>query len=212
MSDPYEVERRLMVAEQIEARGVVDRAVLGAMREVPRHRFVAPELADLAYADRALPAAEDQTISQPYIVARMAEALALGPDDRVLEVGCGTGYAAAVMSRIAAEVFTIEVRPRLAETAAARLAALGYAKIHVRCADGSLGWPEEAPFDAISVAATGPDIPRALVEQLAPGGRLVLPLGRSRGAQELTRVTRTAAGLREEGLGAVMFVPLIRTS
>jgi protein-L-isoaspartate(D-aspartate) O-methyltransferase len=212
VSDLHDVERRLMVAEQIEARGVVDRAVLRAMREVPRHRFVAPELAHLAYADRALPADEDQTISQPYIVARMAEALALGPDDRVLEVGCGTGYAAAVMSRIAAEVFTIEIRPRLAETAAARLAALGYGTIRVRCADGSLGWPEEAPFDAISVAASGPDIPEALVEQLAPGGRLVLPVGRTRGAQELVRVTRTVAGVNEERLGAVMFVPLVRTS
>jgi len=212
VSDPYEVERRLMVAEQIEARGVVDRGVLAAMRAVPRHRFVAPEVAHLAYADRALPADEDQTISQPYIVARMAEALGLGPGDRVLEVGCGTGYAAAVMSLIAAEVFSLEVRPRLAERAAARLADLGYGNVHVRCADGSLGWPEEAPFDAISVAASGPEIPEALVEQLAPGGRLVLPVGRVRGAQELVRVTRTEAGLRQERLGAVMFVPLIRTS
>jgi protein-L-isoaspartate(D-aspartate) O-methyltransferase len=202
--------RERMVERQIEARGVRDARVLQAMREVPRHAFVPAALAESAYDDRALPIAAGQTISQPYVVALMLEALALRPADRVLEVGTGSGYAAALLSRLAAEVYTIERHAELGELARERLAALGYANVRVRIADGTLGWPEAAPFDAILVSAGGPRVPASLEAQLAVAGRLVIPVGAGRGSQQLLRVVRTAADrLEREDLGDVQFVPLV---
>lgn len=204
------VAREQMVESQIAARGVRDPAVLSTMRTVAREDFVAPELAHHAYADRPLPIGEEQTISQPYVVAAMTEALRLGPRDRVLEIGTGSGYAAAVLAVIAAEVYTIERIKSLAESARGRLAELGYTNVHVRHGDGSLGWPEHAPYDAIVVTAGGPDVPLSLLRQLAVGGRLVMPIGPSPWSQELVRVTRTDAGAYErEELEPVTFVPLI---
>jgi protein-L-isoaspartate(D-aspartate) O-methyltransferase len=201
-------ERHRMVERQIRARGVSDARVLQAMRDIPREAFLPSELADLAYEDRALPIEAGQTISQPYIVAVMTEALRLTGGEAVLEIGTGSGYAAAVLARVARQVYTIERHAELADLARERLAALGFSNVEVRCDDGTLGWPEHAPFDAIVVAAGGPELPQALLEQLAIGGRLVIPVGTSR-AQELVRVTRSADGFKREELGAVQFVPLI---
>jgi protein-L-isoaspartate(D-aspartate) O-methyltransferase len=201
--------RERMVRDQVAARGVRDPAVLHALRAVPREAFLPPELEEFAYDDTPLPIAAGQTISQPYIVALMAEALALGPGDRVLEVGTGSGYAAAVLGRMAREVFTIERHADLAETAAARLRRLGFANVHVRAGDGTLGWPEAAPFDAIVVAAGGPRVPPALVEQLAPGGRLVIPVGEAREQRLVRLVKRPDGTCAREELGGVRFVPLI---
>lgn len=198
-----------MVEEQLEARGIRDPRVLQAFREVPRQRFVPPELASRAFDDCALPIAAGQTISQPYVVALMIEALALRPRDRLLEVGTGSGYAAALCARLCADVYTVERHAELADLACARFAELGLANLHARIADGSLGWPDEAPFDAILVSAGGPRVPVALEAQLALGGRLVIPVG-SRGLQELVRVTRRSETLLErEHLGDVAFVPLV---
>jgi protein-L-isoaspartate(D-aspartate) O-methyltransferase len=203
-------ERESMVRTQIAARGVRDPAVLEAMRRVPREAFLPAELEEFAYVDSPLPIAQGQTISQPYIVALMTAALELGPGDRVLEIGTGSGYAAAVLARIAREVYTIERHEELARVATARLAHLGFSNVSVRHGDGTLGWPEHAPFDAIVVAAGGPVVPEALLEQLAPGGRLVIPIGEDRALQQLVRVTRERDGrLRREALGDVRFVPLI---
>jgi protein-L-isoaspartate(D-aspartate) O-methyltransferase len=202
--------RDQMVDRQIVARGVRDPSVLGAMRKVPRDCFVSEGQAAQAYEDRPLPIGEGQTISQPYIVAAMAEAVRLRPGDRVLEIGTGSGYAAAVLAEIAAEVFTIERVASLAESASRRLAALGYTNVHVRHGDGSLGWPEHAPYDAIVVTAGGPDVPPSLLRQLAAGGRLVMPVGPSAWSQQLIRIVRTGAGAYErEALEEVAFVPLI---
>lgn len=202
-------ERHRMVATQIEGRGVRDPRVLDAMREVPREAFVDPPHAPQAYADRPLPIGEGQTISQPYIVALMLEAAEIGPDDRLLEVGAGSGYAAAVASRIAAEVRAVERIGPLAEAARERLTRLGYDNVEIRHDDGSNGWPEGGQFDAILVAAAGPGIPDALRGQLAPGGRLVMPVGQRGGAQRLVRLRRTDAGFERDDLGGVAFVPLI---
>jgi protein-L-isoaspartate(D-aspartate) O-methyltransferase len=199
-----------MVRTQIAARGIQDPAVLEAMRSVPREAFLPPELEEFACDDSPLPIGRGQTISQPYIVALMAAAAALRPGDRVLEVGTGSGYAAAVLARIAREVYTIERHEELASLAARRLAELGISNVQVRHGDGTLGWPEHAPFDAIVVAAGGPKVPDALLDQLAPGGRLVIPVGEGREVQRLLRVVRQADGTRrEEELGGVRFVPLI---
>lgn len=199
-----------MVERQIAARDVRDPRVLAALREVPRHRFVPAEYAASAYDDCALPLAGGQTISQPYVVALMVEALALAAADRVLEVGTGSGYAAAVLSRIAAEVFTIERLEELGEHARRRLRELGYANVHVRIGDGSLGWPDAAPFAAILVSAGAPAVPPTLASQLAPGGRLVIPIGSASQGQRLLRITRRAPDtLERENLGEVMFVPLV---
>jgi protein-L-isoaspartate(D-aspartate) O-methyltransferase len=208
--DAWAKARYAMVKQQLAQRGIADRAVLDAMREIPREEFVAPALAESAYEDSPLPIDEGQTISQPYIVARMAEALQLGPDDRVLEVGAGSGYAAAVLGKVAREVYAIERHEALAGSAAERCRRLGYDNVHVRHGDGSLGWPEAAPFDAIVVAASGPDVPEPLVDQLAPGGRLLIPVGATRDDQELVRVTRGEDGeTHRERLDLVRFVPLV---
>jgi protein-L-isoaspartate(D-aspartate) O-methyltransferase len=202
--------RRSMVERHLTSRGVRDAAVLEAMRTVPREAFVAAQLAEFAYEDAPLPIDAGQTISQPYIVALMTEALELTPRDRVLEVGTGSGYAAAVLSRIAAEVYTVERHEELATAAQRRLRALGYTNVHVQHADGTLGWAAHAPYDAIVVAAGGPDIPPALLEQLAAGGRLVIPIGPSPREQELVRVRRHPDGsYARDDLGPVRFVPLV---
>lgn len=194
----------------LKSRGIQDNAVLTAMAKVPREKFVGVHLLEFAYDDTPLPIEEGQTISQPYIVALMAEALQLGPDDRVLEIGTGSGYAAAILSRIAREVYTIERHQSLALQSENRLKQLKYDNVHVLCGDGTLGWPEHAPYDAIVVAAGGPEAPRSLIEQLAVGGRLVIPTGPSTREQTLIRITRTDQEEVEiEELGAVRFVPLI---
>lgn len=203
-----------MVADQIAARGIDDAAVLAAMRAVPREQFVGAVWQAEAYDDTPLPIEDGQTISQPYIVALMLAALHLGPDDRVLEIGAGSGYASALASRIVARVDAVERHPRLAELARERLARLGYDNVTVHCADGSAGWPAGAPYAAIMVAAAGPRIPEALRDQLGRGGRLVMPVdaaaGGGFGAQRLVQLTRADDGsFRERDLGGVMFVPLV---
>jgi protein-L-isoaspartate(D-aspartate) O-methyltransferase len=203
-----DVERERMVREQIAARGVRDRAVLDAMRSVPREAFLPPKLAEFAYADTPLPIERGQTISQPYIVAVMAEALRLTPADRVLEIGTGSGYAAAVLAHVAGEVHTIERIARLANQARATLRRLGYDKVHVIEGDGTIGWSSAAPYDAIIVTAEGPRIPPSLRSQLKTGGRLVMPLTDDEREQFLVRLTAEAGG-RLEKLCPVRFVPLI---
>ena len=200
--------RRRMVDGQIVARGVTDPRVLQAMRRVPRHRFVEASLAPHAYDDRPLPIGHGQTISQPYIVAYMTELLKLPDGAKVLEVGTGCGYQAAVLGEIAREVKTIEIVGALAATAKSTLEALGYRNVTVRHGDGYAGWPEEAPFDGILVAAAPDHVPPALVAQLKVGGRLVLPVGRF--DQEMRVITRTADGTSEQRLIPVRFVPLTR--
>ena len=206
----FAAARERMVAEQIAGRGIDDDDVLQAMRLVPREHFVPDAERAYAYDDTPLPIPAHQTISEPYVVAYMIAALALGPDDRVLEVGAGSGYAAAILSRIVREVYTVERHPELANYARARLAALGYDNVHVHQGDGTRGWPEHAPYDGIIVAAGGPAVPESLRAQMAAGGRLVMPVGRSRQQQHLVRVTRRAdGGMRDEKLAPVAFVPLI---
>ncbi len=202
--------RDAMVDRQIAARGVRSTAVLEAMRRVPRHRFVPPELAEFAYEDAPLPIAAEQTISQPYIVAFMTEGLALEGGEKVLEIGTGSGYAAAILGEIAGEVYTIERIPELAARSAELLAELGYENVNVLHADGTLGLPAEAPFDAIVVTAGGPEVPPTLKAQLAIGGRLVIPVGLRKAVQELVRVTRVSEHeYRQEDLADVRFVPLV---
>lgn len=208
----HEHERRRMVERTVASRGVTDARVLDAMRTVPREVFVPAKLREEAYADAALPIEGGQTISQPYVVAWMASALELGPEDRVLEVGAGSGYAAAVLSRIAGEVFAVERDGDLAGLAKERLRSLGYDNAAVRHGDGLEGWPEEAPFDAVAVAAGGKEVAASLVEQLAPGGRLLMPVGAGgSGGQRLVRVRKRSDGTvgEPERLGLVRFVPLV---
>jgi protein-L-isoaspartate(D-aspartate) O-methyltransferase len=195
-----------MVRDQIEARGVADPHVLRAMRTVPRERFVPPEHAAEAYADHPLPIGHDQTISQPYIVALMSELAAVGPGDRVLEVGTGSGYQAAVLAEMGCEVYSIEIVEPLAEQAAALLARSGYDRVEVRHGDGYAGWAEHAPFDAVIVTAAPPTIPEPLKAQLRVGGKLVVPVGDR--TQVLTVLTRTAQGYEEERVIPVRFVPM----
>ncbi len=199
-----------MLDSHLAGRGIREPQILEAFAEVPREAFVPDELADFAYDDAPLPIGRGQTISQPYIVAYTIQELRLRGDERVLEVGTGSGYAAAVLSRLAREVYTIERIDTLAEAARERLAGLGFATVHVTCGDGSLGWPEHAPYDAIAVAAGGPRAPSALLEQLAIGGRLVMPVGKQASSQALVRFTRKGEGqFEEERLADVRFVPLI---
>ena len=206
----FATQRNRMIDVQIARRGVRDRRLLDAMRQVPREQFVGSGYDEFAYEDAPLPIAEGQTISQPYIVALMLEAAEIQADDRVLEIGAGSGYAAAVMSRMAAEVYAIERHASLGRAAQRRFEQLGYDNVALRIGDGTMGWPEAAPFDAILVAAGGPDVPQALKDQLAIGGRLVIPVGDSERRQILVKVTRrTVSGFDEEQLGDVAFVPLI---
>ena len=201
--------RMAMVEHQIAGRGITDRRVLDAMGKVPREKFVAPGYEAFAYEDRPLPIAGGQTVSQPYVVALMAQAAHIGPEDRLLEVGAGSGYAAAVLARLGRSVHGIERIPELADAARSNLAAAGVHGVDIRQGDGSLGLPEFAPYDAILVAAFGPRIPPALKEQLAPGGRLVMPVGSGFGGQSLIRLHRTETGFEKEDLGPVTFVPLV---
>ncbi|TVR25019.1 MAG: protein-L-isoaspartate(D-aspartate) O-methyltransferase [Ilumatobacter sp.] len=198
-----------MVEVDLIGRGITDDAVLEAMRTVPRERFVGENDLDEAYADRPLPIGCDQTISQPYIVALMTELLRVRPTDRVLDIGTGSGYAAAVLATIADEVWSVEREPHLAHSAARRLSELGFERVHVEVGDGSLGWPPAAPFDAISVAAAATSVPPALVEQLADGGRLVIPVERSRHHQELLLIERDGSDIVERDVVPVRFVPLV---
>ena len=202
--------RRDMVSEQILARGVTAPHVAAAMSEVAREDFVPADLVAFAYEDRPLPIGEGQTISQPYIVAVMLEALKLKGDDTVLEIGTGSGYVAALLSKIAAGVFTVERIEPLATAAARRLADHGYTNVHVLNADGTRGWSEHAPYDAILVSAGAPDVPRSLKEQLGIGGRLVIPVGEHAHAQELLRLVRVSEReYQKESLTYVRFVPLV---
>jgi protein-L-isoaspartate(D-aspartate) O-methyltransferase len=202
--------RERMVRVQLAGRGIRDTALLLAMQEVPREAFVDEGFSASAYEDGPLPIGEGQTISQPYIVALMIEAAEISKNDRVLEVGAGSGYAAAVMSRIAREVYAIERHLPLVEEARGRFEALGYDNIQLRAGDGTRGWPESAPFDAILVSASGPEVPTALKEQLAIGGRLILPVGQRAWRQTLRKITRTReTDYQEQQLGEVAFVPLI---
>lgn len=205
-----EDERRAMVEQQLMRRGIADERVLQAMASVPRHFFVAePDYAE-AYADRPLGIGEAQTISQPFIVALSAEAAEIQPEHRVLEIGTGSGYSAAVLACLCRTVYTVERHPSLARGAQQALSTLGYDGVQVRCGDGTLGWPEYAPFDAIIVTATGPEVPNALLNQLKPGGRLVMPVGVTSHSQDLQRVLRTPEGnFESESLLPVRFVPLI---
>jgi protein-L-isoaspartate(D-aspartate) O-methyltransferase len=197
-----------MVEEQLRARDIVDRRVLDAMERVPRELFVPSELRQRAYDDAALPIGEGQTISQPYMVARICEALALAGDERVLDVGTGSGYQAAVLAELAAEVDTIERIPELAERARANLEAAGYGHVAVHVGDGTLGLPERAPFDAIAVAAAAPDVPAALYDQLKPRGRLVVPVG-GRHGQRLELVIKSPEGPAIVRSVPCRFVPLV---
>jgi protein-L-isoaspartate(D-aspartate) O-methyltransferase len=202
--------RAKMVRQQIEERGITDQAVLRAMQTVPRHFFVPERYQHRAYDDGPLPILAGQTISQPYVVALMIAKLTLSPTDRVLEIGTGSGYAAAVLSRIAALVYTIERHHKLVQYAQQRFRRLGYENIQVRHGDGTQGWPEHAPYDGIVVAAGGPAVPESLRQQLALGGRLVIPVGQKKRQQWLVRVTRIAPDQFEtERLNPVAFVPLI---
>lgn len=199
-----------MVEQQIRQRGVTATQVLDAMRSVPRHRFVPPELIEHAYEDGPLPIGSGQTISQPYIVAYMTEALNLEPTHKVLEVGAGSGYQAAVLSELVSEVYTIEIVPELARQAETLLRALNRTNVHVRAGDGYAGWPEQAPFDRIIVTAAAEELPAPLVEQLASGGRLIAPIGAQGAPQWMTIVEKTSDGVVERRTIPVQFVPFTR--
>jgi protein-L-isoaspartate(D-aspartate) O-methyltransferase len=206
-----ERRRHAMVEDQIRARGVRDAGVLAAMREVPRDRFVPDSMAASAYDDRALAIGHGQTISQPYVVALMTAALGVLPHHRVLEIGTGSGYQAAVLGRLAREVYTIEIVPELAGTAATTLKELGYSNIQVRTGDGFAGWPAAAPFDRIMVTAAPEEIPPPLIDQLAEGGRLVVPVGRQGEAQWITVVEKVGGTITQRRTESVYFVPFTRS-
>jgi protein-L-isoaspartate(D-aspartate) O-methyltransferase len=197
-----------MVDNQLRGRGISDARVLAAMRSVPRERFVPPAVSSQAYADHPLPIGYGQTISQPYIVAYMSETLQVSKSSKVLEIGTGSGYQAAVLGELAGEVYSIEIVPELADRARQTLDAMGYQNIHVRTGDGYRGWPEEAPFDRIMVTAAPDHVPQPLVDQLATGGRLVIPVGRTE--QDLLLITRTPTGVVQRRTIPVRFVPLVR--
>lgn len=206
----FEEKREQMVKTQLIARDIVDKEVLRAMAKVPRHEFLPTDLWDRAYDDRPLPIEEMQTISQPYIVAYMIQALSIKKGDRILEVGTGSGYQTALLAEIHEKVYTVEIRPQLAKTAMAKLEELGYGdRVTVHIADGSLGYEEEAPFDGIIVAAATFDIPEALIKQLAEKGKIIIPIGGT-DVQTLVRATKVKGKLIEEDLFTCMFVPLVR--
>jgi protein-L-isoaspartate(D-aspartate) O-methyltransferase len=208
--DLTRAQRLRMVEEQIESRGVKDPRVLDAMRRVPRDRFVPADITHLAYQDSPLPIGHGQTISQPYIVAYMTEALEVQPHHRVLEIGTGSGYQAAVLSALVKEVYTIEIVPPLAARARQTLAALKYANVHVREGDGYAGWPEHAPFARIIVTAAPARIPQPLIDQLAPGGIMVIPVGERNSMQWMTIIEKKSTGIVERRTIPVAFVPLTR--
>ena len=208
-AESFEKQRQTMLQRDIAGRGIRDQKVLAAMAKIPRHLLVAERYRDDAYADHPLPIGEGQTISQPYVVALMTEALHLQPTDRVLEIGTGSGYQAAVLAEIVKEVRSIEIRKKLAQTAAAKLKELGYHNVTVKYGDGYFGWEEAAPFDAIIITAAVNHIPPPLIKQLKKGGRMILPLGSTVFSQTLTLVTKDQQGeLAVEQLGAVAFVPM----
>ena len=206
--DRHAYLRERMVNDQLIRRGIRDKAVLHAMRTVPRHRFIPTRLAGEAYSDTPVPIGVGQTISQPFVVGSMTEHLALQPNDKVLEVGTGCGYQTAVLAEITGRVFSLEVLPELYDRAAAILRELQYDGVSLKLGDGTLGWPAEAPFDAIIVTAAAPRVPDELVAQLAPGGRMVYPLEIAPGHQELVKLINSPDGLHEEHLYEVRFVPM----
>lgn len=208
-SQDFEVQRQKMVTSQIEARGVKNAQVLKAMGKVPRHHFVPKSMQKMAYTDRPLPIGEEQTISQPYIVAVMTELLQLQPDARVLEIGTGSGYQAAVLAELVKDVYSIEIIPELAARAKSVLHDLQYDQIHLRTGNGYLGWPEAAPFDGIIVTAAPEQVPQPLLDQLKPGGIMVIPVGEQGKVQQLKVITKKADGsLQETSAFAVRFVPM----
>lgn len=208
-ADPFLASRQAMIANHIAGRGIRDPRVLEAMGKIPRHAFLRASQQAQAYADHPLPIDEGQTISQPYVVALMTELLQLKPSDRVLEIGTGSGYQAAVLAEIVGEVYSIEIRAPLAEQAAGRLSAMGYDRLKVKHGDGYFGWEEFAPFDAIIITAATNHIPPPLIAQLREGGRLILPLGSTTFHQTLTLITKEAGGeLAVEQKGEVVFVPM----
>jgi protein-L-isoaspartate(D-aspartate) O-methyltransferase len=209
MSDGYEILRGAMVARLREHYHIRDERVLEVMNRLPRHLFVPEAIKHQAYKDNALPIASNQTISQPFIVARMTELLELKPNSRVLEIGAGSGYQTAVLASIAGKIFAVERIPNLASEAQERLQKLGFQNVTLRCADGTHGWKEFAPYDGILVAAGGPEVPQPLLAQLKTGGRLVIPIGHDPKTQTLIRVTRAPGGFQTEDFGACSFVPLI---
>ncbi len=205
----YFQARHQMVEQDIRGRGIRERSVLDAMRKIPRHLLVEPHMRDQAYADHPLPIGEGQTISQPYVVALMTEMLKLKPGDRVLEIGTGSGYQAAVLAEIVKEVYSIEIRKKLAQRAEIALRGLGYRNVKVKHADGYFGWEEHAPFDAIIITASANHIPPPLIRQLREGGRLIIPLGRTVYYQVLTLGTKRKSELDLEQWGDVAFVPMV---
>ena len=208
-ADPYADARKRMVLHQLKGRDITDARVLQVMGTVRRHLFVSPHLASQAYADHPLPIGEGQTISQPYIVALMTQILNVKPGEKVLEIGTGSGYQAAVLSYFTDRVWSIEIRKSLAESASKRLKTLGYHNVSVKHGDGYFGWPEHAPFDAIMVTAAANHIPPPLMKQLKMGGRLLIPLGSTTYYQTLTKITKTKKGNEVEHLLGVVFVPMI---
>lgn len=208
----HAVQRKEMVRQQIAQRGVKDPRVLGAMEKVLRHLFVPEGMRALAYNDTPLPIGDGQTISQPYIVAYMTEALEPRPNDRVLEIGTGSGYQAAVLAELVNEVYTIEILEGLGQRAERTLRDLGYGNVYVRIGDGYQGWPEKAPFDAIIVTCAPETIPKALTEQLKEGGHMIIPVGKSGSVQHLVKVIKQREGVKTKAVMPVRFVPMVRSS
>jgi protein-L-isoaspartate(D-aspartate) O-methyltransferase len=209
MVDEYQIPRERMIQMLREHYKIADENVLEVMRRTPRHLFVPEALKSQAYKDNALPIAANQTISQPFIVARMTELLQLNPQSKVLEIGAGSGYQTVILSQLAQEVYAIERVPQLANEAQKRLQSFGIQNVTLRCADGTNGWEANAPYDAILVAAGGPSVPKPLLSQLKIGGKLIVPVGQDQKTQKLIRVTRTADDFQTEDFGACAFVPLI---
>ncbi len=208
--DPYERQRRDMVSTQVAARGITDPAILAAMRKIPRHLFVPSAIAPYAYQDNPLPIGYDQTISQPFIVAWMTELAKPNKNKKALEIGTGSGYQAAILSETTGQVYSIEIVPELARSSKDLLAKLGYNNVEVKEADGYTGWEEHAPFDIIMVTAACDHIPQPLLDQLAEGGRLIMPLGDPGAIQELIMITKNRGKINRQTISAVRFVPLIR--
>lgn len=206
--ESHRARRLAMVESQLAARDITNRRVFAAMRKVPRHLFVPPEVRRWAYEDTPLPIGYEQTISQPYIVALMTQSAEPDPDDRALEIGTGSGYQAAVLAELVREVYTIEIVPELCRRAAGTLRELGYTNVHVRCGDGYAGWPEQAPFEIILITAAAPRLPEPLIDQLAEDGRLVVPEGSPGGIQELVVYHKKQGKLRKQRLIPVRFVPM----